>query len=95
MPHIEIYLKNWCSYSHHALALLDGKGVAYTAIDLTNDRGGKEQEMRQRSGRTSVPQVFIGGQHIGGFNDLAAVDAAGELDVLLNGAPSHDFSNAA
>lgn len=83
MPHTEIYFKSWCPYSQRALALLTSKGVDFKAIDLTEDADELEQQMRERSGRTSVPQIFIGGRHIGGYDDIAALDAAGELDPLL------------
>ena len=92
MAYTEIYFKSWCPYSQRALALLKSKGVDFDAIDLTHDAAVLEQEMRERSGRTSVPQVFIGARHIGGYDDLAALDAAGELDPLLF---DHDLSSAA
>ena len=89
MTNVEIYFKSWCPYSRRALRLLDAKGVEYTAIDLTDDTDPQvlrqEQEMRERAGRTSVPQIFIDGQHIGGYDDIAALDAAGKLDLLLYG----------
>ena len=85
MPHTEIYFKSWCPYSKRALALLMSKGVDFKAIDLTDDADELEQEMRERSGRTSVPQIFIDGRHIGGYDDIAALDAAGGLDLLLYG----------
>ena len=85
MPNTEIYFKSWCSYSRRALALLTSKGVDFKAIDLTDDADELEAQMRERSGRTSVPQIFIDGQHIGGYDDIAALDAAGELDPLLSG----------
>jgi glutaredoxin 3 len=84
----EIYFKDWCPYSQRALALLDAKGVDYHAIDVTNDVP-KELEMRERTGRTSVPQIFIGDRHVGGFDDLHALENAGKLDALFaeTGAP--------
>ncbi len=82
MQHTEIYFKSWCPYSRRALRLLDRKGVNYTAIDVTDDRE-RELEMRERAGRTSVPQIFVGDQHLGGYDDIAALDKAGELDRLL------------
>ena len=85
MSYTEIYFKSWCSYSQRALALLTSKGVDFKAIDLTIDADELEQQMRQRSGRTSVPQIFIDGQHIGGYDDIAALDATGALDRLLFG----------
>lgn len=84
MKNTEIYFKSWCPYSQRALGLLDEKGVNYTAIDVTDDVV-RELEMRERTGRTSVPQIFIGGQHVGGYDDIAALDRAGELDRLLAG----------
>lgn len=84
MARTEIYFKRWCPYCQRALALLREKGVPFTAIDLTNDRNGREQEMRERAGRTSVPQVFIGGQHIGGYDDMAELDRDTRLDALLS-----------
>jgi len=85
MANTEIYFKSWCSYSQRALALLTSKGVDFKAIDLTVDADELEQQMRERSGRSSVPQIFIDGQHIGGYDDIAALDSAGELDALLFG----------
>ena len=67
MTHTEIYFKTWCPYSRRALRLLDRKGVNYTAIDVTDDVV-RELEMRERAGRTSVPQIFIGDRHVGGGN---------------------------
>ena len=92
MPHTEIYFKTWCPYSRRALALLTSKGIDFTAIDLTHDALERELEMRQRSGRTSVPQIFVDGRHLGGYDDIAALDAAGDLDPLLFG---HDDLHAA
>ena len=92
MKHTEIYFKSWCPYSQRALRLLDEKGVNYTAIDVTDDRI-RDFEMRERAGRTSVPQIFIGGQHVGGYDDIAALDRSGELDRLLAGESS--IENAA
>ncbi len=80
----EIYFKSWCPYSQRALALLDEKGVNYTAIDVTNDLP-REIEMQERAGRTSVPQIFIDDVHVGGFDDIAALDRDGGLDPLLRG----------
>ena len=80
----EIYFKSWCPYSLRALALLDEKGVNYTAYDVTNDSV-REQEMRERASRTSVPQIFIDDLHVGGYDDIAALDRDGKLDPLLSG----------
>ena len=80
----EIYFKSWCPYSQRALALLDSKGIDYTPIDVTTDTV-REAEMRERAGRTSVPQVFVGDLHLGGFDDIDALDRQGRLDDLLAG----------
>jgi glutaredoxin 3 len=83
MAKIEIYTQFMCPYCARAEALLTRKGVAYEEIDVTMDAP-RRAEMRARSGgRNSVPQVFIDGKHIGGSDDLAALDAAGGLDPLL------------
>jgi len=81
-PRVEIYHKTWCSYSRAALALLAEKGVVFEDIDVTDDRR-RELEMIQRSGRTSVPQIIVDGAPIGGYDELAALDAHGMLDGLL------------
>ena len=85
MPRTQIYFKDWCPYSQRALKLLDEKGVDFEAIDVTNDLE-RELEMRERAGRTSVPQIFVGALHLGGFDDIAALDRAGKLDPILEGA---------
>ncbi len=82
MANVEIYSKSWCGYGARAKALLDGKGVTYTDIDVTTDRE-KELEMIQRSGAHTLPQIFIDGAHIGGHDDLFALAAKGNLDRLL------------
>lgn len=84
MSRIQIYFKDWCPYSQRALKLLDDKGVDFEAIDVTNDLE-RELEMRGRAGRTSVPQIFVGAQHLGGYDDIAALDKAGMLDPILEG----------
>ena len=84
MAKTEIYFTNWCPYCHQAKALLGRKGIAYDGIDLTHATPEQIAEMRERSGRTSVPQIFIDGRHIGGFDDLAALERAGQLDEILN-----------
>lgn len=83
MPHTEIYTKSWCPYSVRAKRLLNKKGVPYTEIDVTSDRG-RELEMIKRSGAHTVPQIFIDGRLIGGHDDLVQLETAGQLDRLLN-----------
>ena len=85
MPRTQIYFKDWCPYSQRALRLLDEKGVDFEAVDVTNDLE-RELEMRERAGRTSVPQIFVGSLHLGGYDDIAALDRAGRLNPILEGA---------
>ncbi len=79
---IEIYYKPGCPYSRRALALLDRLGADYEAIDVTDDAA-REREMVERSGRATVPEVFVGGAHIGGFDDLNQLYIRGRLERLL------------
>lgn len=83
MAKVEIYTKAFCPYCTRAMRLLASKGVEPEQYDITLG-GPRRPEMVQRSGgRTTVPQVFIDGRHIGGSDDLAALDRAGGLDPLL------------
>jgi glutaredoxin 3 len=82
MPKVEVYTKTHCPYCVRAKALLDSKGVKYIEIPLDDDLL-RMQEMQQRSGRRTVPQIFIDDQHIGGCDDLYAADKAGKLNPLL------------
>ncbi|MFP5463526.1 MAG: glutaredoxin 3 [Gammaproteobacteria bacterium] len=79
---VTIYTGALCGYCAMAKRLLDGKGVAYQEIPVGMDVA-RRAEMEQRSGRRTVPQIFIGAQHIGGYDDLAALERAGKLDALL------------
>ena len=82
MPKVVIYTKPFCPYCARAEALLSRKGVDYEEIVASMDPE-KREEMRQRSGRMTYPQIFIGDRHIGGFDDRYALDRGGELDALL------------
>lgn len=83
MAKIEIYTKAFCPYCTRAKRLLDEKGAAFDEHDITMG-GPKRQEMIQRaSGRSTVPQIFIDDRHVGGSDDLAALDRDGKLDLLL------------
>ena len=82
MARIEIYTTPFCGYCARAKGLLDRKGAAYEETDVMEDTA-KRSEMRERSRRTTVPQIFINGQHIGGSDELAALERAGKLDPLL------------
>jgi glutaredoxin 3 len=83
MAKIEVFTKFFCPYCTRAKALLDGKGTDYQEIDVTMDRAGFETMVERAGGRRTVPQIFIDGKHIGGSDDLAALDARGGLDPLL------------
>ncbi|WP_313535092.1 glutaredoxin 3 [Sphingomonas sp.] len=83
MAKVEIYTKAFCPYCTRAKQLLTAKGADYEEYDITMG-GPKRAEMLERApGRTTVPQIFIDGQHIGGSDDLAALDRKGGLDPLL------------
>ncbi len=83
MANVEIYTKAFCGYCARAKALLTEKGVAFTEYDITMG-GPKRAEMLERSnGGTTVPQIFIDGQHIGGSDDMGALNWQGKLDSLL------------
>jgi glutaredoxin 3 len=82
---ITIYLAGWCPYCQRAKQLLTSKNLAFTEIDVESGPGLRE-DMVRKSGRRTVPQIFIGEQHVGGCDDLFALDASGELDRLTQGA---------
>ena len=85
MPKVEIYTKMFCPYCVRAKRLLSEKGVAFEEHDITMG-GPQRAEMIQRAnGRTTVPQIFIGETHVGGSDDLAALERAGKLDPILAG----------
>jgi len=82
MKNIEIYTKDYCSYCHRAKDLLRTKGAKFTEYDVTNDSL-KEKEMRERSGRTTVPEIFVDDHLIGGCDELFDLEAAGKLEETL------------
>jgi glutaredoxin 3 len=81
-PQVVMYASSWCGYCSRARQLLAQKGIELTEIDVDVAPGART-EMVKRSGRSTVPQIFIGDRHIGGCDDLYALDAAGGLDPLL------------
>jgi len=81
-PTVTMYSTGWCPYCSRARSLLARKGVAVEEIDV-EAAPEKRAEMQKRSGRRTVPQIFIGEQHVGGSDDLHALEAAGKLDALL------------
>jgi len=85
MPaHVTIYTRQWCGYCTAAERLLKAKGVAFENIDCTGDHA-KRKWLVEVTGRTTVPQIFIDGRSIGGYDDMSALDRRGELDKLLAG----------
>jgi glutaredoxin 3 len=85
MQPVEIYTTPFCPYCLDAKALLKKKNVAFTEIDVSRDRELRRKMTERANGRTTVPQIFIGATHVGGCDDLYALDGAGGLDPLLNG----------
>ena len=81
-PKVVIYLTNWCPYCMRARQLLRNKGVDFEEIDI-EARPQARAEMMARSGRSTVPQIFVGATHVGGCDDLHALEASGRLDTLL------------
>ncbi|MEL6168957.1 MAG: glutaredoxin 3 [Pseudomonadota bacterium] len=84
MPSVEIYTTPTCGFCYAAKTLLSRKDVAFVEIDVSRDPEAR-QEMLTRSGRMTVPQIFVGDTHVGGFDDLSALERAGKLDPLLAG----------
>ncbi|MFO1067337.1 MAG: glutaredoxin 3 [Geminicoccaceae bacterium] len=85
MAEIEIYTTPLCGYCARAKRLLDSKGAAYTEFDLWAQPERRPEMVERANGRRTVPQVFIDGRHVGGSDDLHALEARGELDGLLGG----------
>ncbi len=80
---VEMFAKSWCPYCAAARALLESKQAVIAEIDIEAFPE-RRQEMVRRSGRQTVPQIFIGAVHVGGYDDLAALERAGKLDALLD-----------
>jgi len=83
-PHIKMYCSGWCPYCTRAEQLLASKGVEFEKIEVTTPE--IRQEMETASNRHTVPQIFAGDLHLGGFDDIAALERAGKLDDVLSGA---------
>lgn len=84
MTEVEIYTQPWCPYCARAVSLLNGKGVTFREIDAPHGSAERQEAIRRSGGRTTVPQIFIDGRHIGGCDELVALDRAGKLDPLLH-----------
>ncbi len=85
MPKVEIYTKMFCPYCVRAKKLLADKGVEVEEHDITMGGPQRAEMIERANGRTTVPQIFIGETHVGGSDDLAALERAGKLDPLLEG----------
>lgn len=85
MPQVTIYTRMMCGYCAAAKRLLDSKGVAYTEHDASFSQELRQEMMQRANGRSTFPQIFIGDVHVGGSDDLHALDSAGRLDTLLTG----------
>jgi glutaredoxin 3 len=85
MPPVEIYTTGYCPYCTAAKSLLKRKGVEFTEIDLGRDYSKRDEMIKRSNGRMTVPQIFIGETHVGGSDDLHALERAGKLDPLLAG----------
>lgn len=83
MPKITVYSGPFCPYCTKAKALLDKKNVSYEDFNVKEDSVKFDEMLSRSNGRKTIPQIFINGQHIGGCDDLYALDAAGKLDALL------------
>ncbi|HYZ42743.1 MAG TPA: glutaredoxin 3 [Stellaceae bacterium] len=83
MADVELYTTMFCPYCSHARALLERKGVAYTEFDIIEEPARRGEMIKRAGGRTSVPQIFINGEHIGGSDELVALDRNGALDKIL------------
>jgi glutaredoxin 3 len=84
IPHVEIYTTPYCPYCQWAKDLLRKKSVEFTEIDVSRDRELRSTMTARANGRTTVPQIFIGATHVGGCDELYALDDAGKLDPLLD-----------
>lgn len=85
MPPVEIYTTRYCPFCNAAKALLKRKGVNYSEIDIGRDWERREEMIQRSNGRMTVPQIFIGTVHVGGSDELHALERAGKLDPLLTG----------
>lgn len=85
MQNVELYTSPLCGFCHAAKRLLSEKGVSFTEIDLARDPAKRQEMLGRANGRHTVPQIFIGTTHVGGYDDLADLDRNGKLDPLLKG----------
>jgi glutaredoxin 3 len=82
-PDVVMYSTGWCPYCDRARGLLHRKGVAFREVKVDEDADERDTMLKRSGGRRTVPQIFIGDRHVGGYDELYALDKAGELDKLL------------
>lgn len=82
-PDIVMYSTGWCPYCDRARGLLQRKGVAFREVKVDEDAGERDTMLKRSGGRRTVPQIFIGDRHVGGYDELYALDKTGEFDKLL------------
>jgi len=85
MQPVELYTTPICGFCHAAKRLLTQKGVSFAEVDVMTNPERRQEMMQRANGRRTVPQIFIGDTHVGGFDDLNALERAGKLDALLAG----------
>ena len=85
MTTVEIYTTSICGYCHRAKSLLTSKGVSFAEVDIMLDPSRRAEMTQRANGGRTVPQVFIGGKHVGGSDELSALERSGKLDTLLKG----------
>jgi glutaredoxin 3 len=83
-PAVTVYVSDWCTYCQRARGLLRQKQVVFNEVNIEEDEQSRE-EMIARSNRRTVPQIFIGDKHVGGYDELSALERSGELDRLIQG----------
>jgi glutaredoxin 3 len=85
-PEVVIYTSSWCGYCSRARALLEHKGIAFREIKVDEDPADRQAMLARSGGRRTVPQIFVGDRHVGGSEELYALEKSGELDRLLRNA---------
>ncbi len=88
MAKVEIYSSLWCPFCYRAKRLLKSKGAAFAEYDVDGEPALRSEMVKRAGGRRTVPQIFIGGAHVGGSDELAALERAGRLDAMLAGGTS-------
>ena len=83
MAKVEIYTTSYCPFCNRAKNLLQSKGIAFDEIDVTDDDAMREKMIELSGGRRTVPEIFINGKIVGGYDELSALDARGDLDAML------------